>query len=130
SSLANRFVVGCVSGLQSNSVDKVRLDPRKVRDSKESCRLSHPIAYIRMARCNKHTNLPRGQCMGRPVNQVRLRWTVCGLLFFVTTANYMDRSALGLVEPILKHLLGGDQDPAVYNRHYSEIVNCFIVAYG
>lgn len=59
-----------------------------------------------------------------------MRWVVCGLLFLVTTANYMDRSALGLVEPILKHLLGGDQDPALYNRHYSDIVNCFIVAYG
>jgi len=42
----------------------------------------------------------------------------------------MDRSALGLVEPILKHLLGGDVDVALYNRHYSNIVTCFIVAYG
>ncbi len=42
----------------------------------------------------------------------------------------MDRSALGLVEPILRHLLGGDTNPALYNRHYSEIVNCFILAYG
>ncbi len=59
-----------------------------------------------------------------------LRWVVCGLLFLITTVNYMDRSALGLVEPILKHLLGGDRDLALYNRHYSEIVNCFIIAYG
>jgi MFS transporter, ACS family, aldohexuronate transporter len=59
-----------------------------------------------------------------------LRWVVCGLLFLITTVNYMDRSALGLIEPILKHLLGGDHDPALYNRHYSDIVNCFIVAYG
>jgi MFS transporter, ACS family, hexuronate transporter len=68
--------------------------------------------------------------MDKPVTRLRLRWVVCGLLFCVTTANYMDRSALGLVEPILKHLLGGDQDPALYNRHYSDIVNCFIIAYG
>ena len=59
-----------------------------------------------------------------------LRWVVCALLFLVTTVNYMDRSALGLVEPILKHLLGGDVDVALYNRHYSNIVTCFIVAYG
>ena len=59
-----------------------------------------------------------------------LRWAVCGLLFLITTVNYMDRSALGLVEPILKHILGGDQDLALYNRHYSNIVTCFIVAYG
>ena len=59
-----------------------------------------------------------------------LRWAVCGLLFLITTVNYMDRSALGLVEPILKHILGGDLDLALYNRHYSNIVTCFIVAYG
>ena len=52
------------------------------------------------------------------------------MLFAATTINYMDRSALSLVEPILKHILGGDQDPALYNRHYSYIVNCFILAYG
>lgn len=60
----------------------------------------------------------------------RLRWVVCGLLFLVTTINYIDRSALGLVEPVLKHMLGGDADAALYNRHYSNIVTCFIVAYG
>jgi ACS family hexuronate transporter-like MFS transporter len=60
----------------------------------------------------------------------RLRWVVCLLLFLITTVNYMDRSALGLVEPILKHLLGGDSDLALYNRHYSNIVTCFIIAYG
>ena len=59
-----------------------------------------------------------------------LRWVVCGLLFLVTTINYIDRSALGLVEPILKHMLGGDFNVALYNKHYSNIVTCFIVAYG
>ena len=59
-----------------------------------------------------------------------MRWVVCGLLFLATTINYMDRSALSLVEPILKHMLGGDQDVALYNRRYSDIVNCFIFAYG
>src|ERR1700761_7993598 len=59
-----------------------------------------------------------------------LRWVMCGLLFLATCVNYMDRSALSLVEPILRHLLGGDQDLALYNRRYSDIVNCFILAYG
>lgn len=59
-----------------------------------------------------------------------LRWFLCALLFLITTVNYMDRSALGLVEPILRHLLGGEQNVALYNRHYSDIVTCFIVAYG
>ena len=59
-----------------------------------------------------------------------VRWVVCGLLFLATTINYMDRSALSLVEPILRHVLGGDQNIALYNRRYSDIVNCFILAYG
>jgi MFS transporter, ACS family, hexuronate transporter len=62
--------------------------------------------------------------------KTNLRWVVCGLLFLATTINYMDRSVLGLVEPILKHMLGGDHDAALYNKHYSDIVICFIAAYG
>jgi MFS transporter, ACS family, hexuronate transporter len=62
--------------------------------------------------------------------KTNLRWVVCGLLFLATTINYMDRAALGLIEPILKHMLGGDRDVALYNKHYSDIVICFIAAYG
>jgi ACS family hexuronate transporter-like MFS transporter len=68
--------------------------------------------------------------MSSPAKRSNLRWVVCGLLFLATTINYMDRTALGLIEPMLKHLLGGDQDFALYNRRYSDIVNCFIFAYG
>src|ERR1700721_3539812 len=68
--------------------------------------------------------------MSSPTSRSNLRWVVCGLLFLATTINYMDRSALSLVEPILKHLLGGDQDVALYNRRYGAIANCFIFAYG
>ena len=68
--------------------------------------------------------------MPAQTTNARLRWVVCGLLFLVTTINYIDRSALGLVEPILKHMLGGDANLALYNQHYSNIVTCFIVAYG
>ena len=68
--------------------------------------------------------------MNSQSNRSNLRWLVCGLLFLATTINYMDRSALSLVEPILKHILGGDRDIEVYNRSYSNIVNCFILAYG
>ena len=68
--------------------------------------------------------------MREGTGKTNLRWVLCGLLFLATTINYMDRSILGLVEPILKHMLGGDQDLALYNRHYSDIVICFLVAYG
>jgi ACS family hexuronate transporter-like MFS transporter len=72
----------------------------------------------------------RGVAVSDRSRKSNLRWVVCGLLFLITTVNYMDRSALGLVEPILKHILGGDLDLALYNKHYSNIVTCFIVAYG
>ena len=68
--------------------------------------------------------------MSSPPEKSNLRWVVCGLLFLATAINYMDRTALGLVEPMLKHILGGDQNIALYNRRYSDIVNCFIFAYG
>lgn len=34
------------------------------------------------------------------------RWTICALLFFATTINYMDRMVIGLVEPTLKDRFG------------------------
>ena len=33
-------------------------------------------------------------------------WTVCALLFFATTINYMDRQVLGLLAPALSRELG------------------------
>ena len=30
------------------------------------------------------------------------RWKICGLLFFATTLNYMDRQVLGLLKPTLQ----------------------------
>jgi len=31
----------------------------------------------------------------------RLRWYICGLLFYATTINYMDRQVLGLLKPVI-----------------------------
>jgi MFS transporter, ACS family, hexuronate transporter len=36
-----------------------------------------------------------------PTTIGRYRWVVCGLLFFATTVNYMDRQILSLLKPIL-----------------------------
>jgi len=36
------------------------------------------------------------------------RWTICALLFFATTINYMDRQVIGLLEPTLKEAFGWD----------------------
>jgi ACS family hexuronate transporter-like MFS transporter len=38
--------------------------------------------------------------------QSRFRWVVCGLLFFATTINYVDRQILSLIKPILDQELG------------------------
>lgn len=36
----------------------------------------------------------------------RLRWYVCGLLFYATTVNYIDRQVLGLLKPVITRELG------------------------
>ncbi|MCU1319955.1 MAG: major facilitator superfamily 1, partial [Edaphobacter sp.] len=65
------------------------------------------------------------------------RWFVCALLFAATTINYMDRSVLSLIEPLLHNLpfMGWDfsQDAVhqdVFNNNYGNIIICFQVAYG
>ena len=66
-----------------------------------------------------------------------IRWFVCGLLFLATTINYMDRSVLSLIEPLLHTVsfMGWDvsKDAAhqsVFNNRYGDIVICFQIAYG
>lgn len=66
-----------------------------------------------------------------------VRWFVCGLLFLATTINYMDRSVLSLIEPLLHTLPFMGWDPAVdaahqsvFNNNYGNIVICFQIAYG
>ena len=34
------------------------------------------------------------------------RWTICALIFFATTINYLDRQVIGILKPILKDDLG------------------------
>ncbi len=35
-----------------------------------------------------------------------LRWYICGLLFYATTVNYVDRQVLGLLKPVISRELG------------------------
>ena len=67
----------------------------------------------------------------------KVRWFVCGLLFFATTINYMDRSVLSLIEPLLHNLrfMGwnfalDDAHQTVFNNNYGDIVICFQITYG
>jgi ACS family hexuronate transporter-like MFS transporter len=55
------------------------------------------------------------------------RWRICGLLFFATTLNYMDRQVLGLLKPTL-------QDPTrgigLTEVQFAAIVSIFSAAYA
>jgi ACS family hexuronate transporter-like MFS transporter len=53
-----------------------------------------------------------------------LRWWICGLLFFATTINYVDRSVIGVLKPTLQHDLGWNE------IDYSNIVFWFQLAYA
>jgi MFS transporter, ACS family, hexuronate transporter len=52
------------------------------------------------------------------------RWVICGLLFFVTTVNYVDRQVLGILGPTLTDGYGWSESD------FSMIVNSFTIAYA
>jgi len=54
----------------------------------------------------------------------RYRWTICALLFFSTTANYLDRTVLSLLEPRLATEFGWT------NSDYANITSIFLFVYA
>jgi ACS family hexuronate transporter-like MFS transporter len=54
----------------------------------------------------------------------RNRWTVCALLFFATTINYIDRQVIGILKPVLEVEFGWSE------RDYADIVFWFQAAYA
>lgn len=52
------------------------------------------------------------------------RWYVCGLLFYATTVNYMDRQVLGLLKPVIARELGWTESD------YGSVVFGFQLAYA
>ncbi|HEX6373001.1 MAG TPA: MFS transporter [Longimicrobium sp.] len=52
------------------------------------------------------------------------RWTICALLFFATTINYVDRQVLGILAPTLSNELGWSES------QYGDIVSYFSFAYA
>lgn len=54
----------------------------------------------------------------------RTRWTICALLFFATTINYVDRQVLGILAPTLQKDLGWSE------VDYAAIVSWFTLAYA
>ncbi|HEX5791044.1 MAG TPA: MFS transporter [Luteolibacter sp.] len=56
--------------------------------------------------------------------KTHFRWTICALLFFATTINYMDRQILGILAPTLEKEIGWTE------MQYSNIVTGFQAAYA
>jgi ACS family hexuronate transporter-like MFS transporter len=54
----------------------------------------------------------------------KYRWTICALLFFATTINYIDRQVLGILAPTLQRELGWSE------TDYSAVVSWFTAAYA
>jgi ACS family hexuronate transporter-like MFS transporter len=54
----------------------------------------------------------------------RYRWTICALLFFATTINYVDRQILGILAPTLEKEIGWSE------IQYGYIVMAFQAAYA
>ncbi|MEY3186980.1 MAG: hypothetical protein RL675_804 [Bacteroidota bacterium] len=52
------------------------------------------------------------------------RWTICALLFFATTVNYLDRQVLSLLKPTLEDEFGWS------NTDYANIASVFQFAYA
>jgi ACS family hexuronate transporter-like MFS transporter len=52
------------------------------------------------------------------------RWTVCALIFFATTLNYLDRQVIGILKPLL------ETDLNIGEIEYGNIVTIFQLFYG
>ncbi|HZY26343.1 MAG TPA: MFS transporter, partial [Bacteroidales bacterium] len=52
------------------------------------------------------------------------RWTVCALIFFATTLNYLDRQVIGILKPML------ESDLHIGEVDYGNIVTVFQLFYG
>lgn len=60
----------------------------------------------------------------------RYRWTICALVFFATTINYLDRNVLGLLKQTLSDHGVFGADKADQELNYSTVVICFQIAYA
>ena len=55
---------------------------------------------------------------------LKLRWYICGLLFFATTINYIDRQVLGLLKPMISRELHWTE------ADFGWIISAFQAAYA
>ncbi len=52
------------------------------------------------------------------------RWTICAMLFFATTINYIDRQVIGILGPTLRHELGWTTE------QFGDVLSWFQLMYG
>ena len=60
----------------------------------------------------------------QPIRATTYRWSICLLLFFATTINYIDRNVLGLLKPLLQVKIGWTE------AEYGFIIAAFTTAYA
>lgn len=65
-------------------------------------------------------------------NQVigKYRWTICALIFFATTVNYLDRAVISLLKPYLTAAFQWNDEDAITNYANIEIAFKFAYAIG
>jgi len=66
--------------------------------------------------------IPAADGAAQPIGN--FRWVICGLLFFATAINYIDRQVLGILKTPLSHDLGWSQ------QDYANIVTAFQFTYA
>jgi len=62
--------------------------------------------------------------MSETIKTGNYRWTVCALIFFATTVNYLDRQVIGILKPLLESDLG------IGEKAYSQIIMAFQLSYA
>jgi len=67
---------------------------------------------------------PKTGIMAAPAAIGKYRWTICALLFFATTVNYLDRQVLSLLQPKLEELFNWS------NTDYANITAVFQFTYA
>lgn len=60
----------------------------------------------------------------------KYRWTICSLIFFATTVNYLDRAVISLLKPYLTAAFQWSDEDAVINYTNIEIAFKFSYAFG
>jgi len=63
-----------------------------------------------------------------PSTMTRYRWTICGLVFFATTVNYLDRAVISLLKPYLATAF--NWNPVQEAANYADIEIAFKFSYA